>query len=124
LKQKTTKIFLALCVVMLFGCTYNIQITQRDVATWANNIYSAQYDDYLTWFDKQPDESYVLKPNVPEKQIDILVAKKAIFTELEPLLVIYSLYVETGVAPAGTIIVDVEARLVKLVNDLITKGAK
>jgi hypothetical protein len=109
---------------MLFGCTYNIQITQRDVATWANNIYSAQYDDYLTWFDKQPDESYVLKPNVPEKQIDILVAKKAIFTELEPLLVIYSLYVETGVAPAGTIIVDVEARLVKLVNDLITKGAK
>lgn len=124
MKRKTTTIFMILCLVMLWGCTYNIRITQRDVATWANNIYIAQYDDYLSWFEKSPEGKLVLKPNVPEKQREILAAKKEIFIELQPLLLIYSSYADSGTVPTGVIIADVETRLVQLVNNLIKEGAK
>ena len=124
MKRKATTLFLFLCALMLVGCTFNIKITQRDVATWANNIYNAQYDDYLSWFEKNAEGKLVLKPNVPEEQKEILAAKKKIFMELQPLLIVYSSYVETGTVPTGTIIGDVEARLVTLVNNLIKEGAK
>lgn len=124
MKRKTTTVFIILAVVMLWGCTYNLRITQRDVASWANSIYNAQYDDYLTWFTKNADGTYTLKSGTPDKQKEILVAKKVIFTELQPLLIIYSSYVETGVVPTGIIITDIETRIVRLINDLITKGSK
>ena len=122
--MRTKRCFLVLCVLALLGCTYNIKITQQDVATWANNIYNAQYDDYLSWFTKNAEGTLVLKPNVPTEQKAILVAKKKIFMELQPLLIVYSSYVETGAVPTGMIIGDVEARLVTLVNTLIKEGAK
>ena len=105
------------------GCaTFDKQITDRDVASWANAIYNAQYDDYLTWFNKQTDGSYVIKPNVSEEQKEILVTKKKIFIELQPLLLIFSEYVQTGVKPTAVLITNVEARIIQLVNDLIEGG--
>ena len=125
MKRKTITIFMALMLVSLFGCaTFEKQITRRDIASWANSIYIAQYDDYLTWFNQQPDGSYVLKPGTPEKQRVVLVRKKEIFVELQPLLLIYSAYVESGITPVGVIIAGVEARMIALVNDLIKEGAK
>ena len=122
--MRTKRCLLVLCALMLLGCTYNIKLTQKDLATWANNIYNAQYDDYLTSFQKNAEGDLVLKPNVSAEKKKILVAKKKIFVELEPLLLIYSSYVESGTVSTGTIIGNVEARLVTLVNNLIKEGAK
>jgi hypothetical protein len=124
MKRKTTTIFAILAMVMLWGCTYNVNVTQRDVASWANSIYNAQYDDYFTWFEPNAEGKLVLKPGTPEKQKEVLMAKKLIFTELQPLLLIYSSYVESGTVPTGVIITDVEGRIVTLINDLIKEGAK
>jgi hypothetical protein len=83
-KMKDRKIndllpMILLLMILPMGCaTFDKTITNRDVASWANTIYNAQYDDYLTWFIKQDDGSYVLKPNTPEAQKDILVYKKKI----------------------------------------------
>jgi len=124
MKRKTTTMFMFLAIVMLWGCTYNVRLTNRDLAAWANNIYIAQYDDYLSWFERNADGKLVLKPDVPEKQKQVLIAKQDIFIDLHPLLMMYSSYVASGTVPTGVVIADVEARLIHLVNDLIQKGAK
>lgn len=119
-------IFLAIgsgCIPSL-TTTGSIAISQKDTASWMNAIYNAQYADYLTWFVKDAQGKDVLKPNTPEAQRQVLIKKKAIFTELHPLLITYSEYVKTGVAPSGTVIATVEARAVQLVNDLIAEGGK
>jgi hypothetical protein len=89
-----------------------------------NAIYNAQYADYKTWFVKDAQGNDVLKPGTPEAQRQVLIRKKQIFTELQPLLITYSEYARTGTVPTGTVIVDVEAKAVKLVNDLIAQGGK
>lgn len=89
-----------LFIFALVSCaSMNVNLTPKNAAAWMNNIYSAQYDEYLTWFDKITvgDKTiYTLKTNVPAKQIEILKVKKQIFIELEPLLLEYSAYAASG----------------------------
>ena len=93
-------IFVCMVLVLFTACaTLNVNLNPKQAAAWMNNIYSAQYDEYLTWFDKSEvigKITYTLKPNVPEKQIQILKIKKKILTELEPLLKEYSAYAASG----------------------------
>ena len=130
-RSASVGVLMLMVMVMLVGCvtpgtpsTETVQITQRDTATWMNSIYNAQYADYLTWFVKDATGKTVIKPGTPEAQKDVLVMKKQIFAELQPLLITYSTYVATGVAPSGTVIADVEARAIQLVNALIMTGGK
>ena len=111
-------------MVMLFACaTMNVNLTPKQAAAWMNNIYSAQYDEYLTWFDAKAtglgDSKmiYTLKPNVPEKQIQILKVKKEIFIELEPLLKEYSAYAASG--QKTPLIDQVSQKAIALVQRLI-----
>jgi len=108
-------------MVMLFACaTMNVNLTPKQGAAWMNNIYSAQYDEYLTWFDKtivNDKPIYTLKANVPEKQIEILKVKKQIFSELEPLLKEYSAYAATG--KKTPLIDQVSQKAITLVQRLI-----
>jgi len=109
---------------LLANCaTLNINLTPKKASAWMNNIYAAQYDEYLTWFDvigydKTTNKPiYKLKANVPDKQKEILKVKKVIFTELEPLLKDYSSYAATGIKTP--LIDQVIARAVELVNQLV-----
>ena len=116
-------------IMFLAGCaTMNINLTPKQAAAWMNNIYSAQYDEYLTWFDITGYDAdnkpiYKLKANVPDKQKGILKVKKPIFKELEPLLKDYSAYAATGIK---TPLIDKAiARAVILVQQLVEmKGGK
>jgi hypothetical protein len=110
---------ISIALVLLAACTYNVQITQKDTASWMNAIYNAQYADYLSWFEKDSAGVLVLKPGTPEAQRQVLADKKKVFTKLHPLLLIYSEYVNTGIVPAGVLISDVEAAAVTYINELI-----
>ena len=108
--------------------TMNINLTPKSASAWMNNIYAAQYDEYLTWFDITGYDAdnkpiYKLKANVPDKQKEILKVKKVIFTELEPLLKDYSAYAATG--EKTPLIDQAIERAVELVNQLVKmKGGK
>ena len=109
---------------LLANCaTLNINLTPKKASAWMNNIYAAQYDEYLTWFDvigydKTTNKPiYKLKANVPDKQKEILKVKKAILAELEPLLKDYSSYAATGIKTP--LIDQVIARAVELVDQLV-----
>jgi len=126
MKTKRNSIFILMLGMMflLANCaTLNINLTPKKASAWMNNIYAAQYDEYLTWFDvigydKTTNKPiYKLKANVPDKQKEILKVKKAIFVELEPLLKDYSSYAATGIKTP--LIDQVIARAVKLVNQLV-----
>ena len=123
--KRNSYLILMLGVMFLVAncATLNINLTPKKASAWMNNIYAAQYDEYLTWFDvigydKTTNKPiYKLKANVPEKQIEILKVKKAIFVELEPLLKDYSSYAATGIK---TPLIDrVIARAVELVDQLV-----
>ena len=93
-------IFVCMVLVLFTACaTMNVNLNPKQAASWMNNIYAAQYDEYLTWFDKSEVTgkiTYTLKPNVSEKQVQILKIKKKVLTELEPLLKEYSAYAASG----------------------------
>ena len=118
-------IFLGFTIVSC--ATMNVTLNHKQAAAWMNNIYAAQYDDYLTWFDVvgtdvQGKPIYKLKANVPEKQKKILKTKKTIFAELQPLLNQYSAYAATGIkTPLIDTAID---RAVELVNKLIQGGSE
>ena len=123
--KRNSYLILMLGVMFLVAncATLNINLTPKKASAWMNNIYAAQYDEYLTWFDvigydKTTNKPiYKLKANVPEKQIEILKVKKVIFVELEPLLKDYSSYAATGIK---TPLIDrVIARAVELVDQLV-----
>lgn len=126
MRTKRNSIFVLMLGMMFLvaNCaTLNINLTPKKASAWMNNIYAAQYDEYLTWFDvigydKTTNKPiYKLKANVPEKQIEILKVKKVIFVELEPLLKDYSSYAATGIK---TPLIDrVIARAVELVDQLV-----
>jgi len=129
--RKRNSIFVLLLGMMFLvaNCaTMNINLSPKQAAAWMNNIYSAQYDEYLTWFDITGYDAdnkpiYKLKANVPDKQKEILKVKKAIFVELEPLLKDYSAYAATGIKTP--LIEQAIARAVELVNQLVKmKGGK
>jgi hypothetical protein len=87
-----------------------------------NNIYSEQYNEYLTWFDEVEtiggtEKAYKLKPNVPQEQIEILQKKKKIFKEVWPLLKSYSAYAVGG--GRTQLISDAEKRATVLIQQLI-----
>ena len=116
------RIFIGMVFMLaIVSCaTMNVNLTPKQAAAWMNNIYSAQYDEYLTWFDKTVEgdkTTYTLKPNVPEKQIQILKVKKEIFTELEPLLKEYSAYAASG--QKTPLIDQVSQKAIALVQRLI-----
>jgi hypothetical protein len=117
---------LSIILIFIFAlascATMNINLSPKQAAAWMNNIYSAQYDEYLTWFnvigqDTNNKPIYALKPNVPEKQKQVLKIKKKIFIELEPLLKDYSSYAATGIKTP--FIEKVIARAVLLVQQLV-----
>lgn len=127
LKRKMLFVFVVLCLVA--GCaTVNVQMTKQDLADWMLSIYNSQYADYKTWFVIDPvtgvfkldaQGNAILKPGTPPAQVAILQKKKAVFKEVWPLILTYAEYAKTGTVPAGTVIGDVEARAVTLINDLI-----
>jgi hypothetical protein len=130
LKRKV--IFVLLAVAFLVGCaTVNVQLTKQDLADWMLSIYNSQYADYKTWFVTDPatgdfkldaQGNAILKPGTPPAQVALLQKKKAIFKEVWPLILTYAEYAKTGTVPAGTVIGEVEARAVTLINDLIRAG--
>ena len=124
MRKKITVLAFVLVFLLTACATINIKMTDRDIASWMNSIYNAQYKDYLSWFNKDAQGNYVLKPNVPEAQKEVLRNKKEIFTKLHPLLITYSEYVKTGVVPTGVVIDDVAAQATKYINDLIADGGK
>jgi len=117
-------VYMVALIILVNGCTYNLQITTKDTASWMNSIYNAQYNDYLSWFVKDANGNLVVKPDTPDTQKVVLNRKKAIFTKLHPLLITYSEYARTGIVPTGVIITDVEAQAIGYVNDLIAEGGK
>jgi hypothetical protein len=82
-------------------------------------MYNAQYNEYLTWFEKDAEGKYKTKDSVTEKQKEILRIKKRIFTELHPLLEAYSIYASTKSSPKGFDMDLVEDRIVELINRLV-----
>ena len=123
MKRQRLAMVMVICGIFLMGCaTMNVNLTPKQASAWMNNIYAAQYDEYLTWFnqvgvDDNGKPVYELKANVPEKQIKILQTKKKIFVELEPLLKEYAAYAATG---EKTPLIDQAAkRATALVQQLI-----
>jgi len=113
---------LALSWIVISCATMNVTLTPKKAAAWMNNIYAAQYDEYLTWFnvvgqDANNKPIYELKPNVPEKQKEILRTKKKIFIELQPLLNSYSAYAASGISTP--LMGEVVSRATVLVQQLV-----
>jgi uncharacterized cupredoxin-like copper-binding protein len=110
---------LALLTAFLFvvGCQAFGQIKElkfdemnsKQKATWMNEVYSFQYDDY---------KMMAAMPNLTENQKKAMRTKKKVLTEVWPLINLYSGYVDTGIIPA----VELESQIMSLLNRLIAKG--
>ena len=116
--MKKTKLILLLIVTVFFltGCLAEIlsnvksivDMTPKEKATLFNNLYVAQYDDYM---------QMVTGGVLSEEQKKVLRAKKKALVKVRPLLLQYSNYVAMGLKPTPAL----EAEILKLLNEL---GAK
>ena len=123
--RKTICIVPIVLFFMIAACaTMNVNMTPKQISAMMNSVYSAQYEEYLTWFDvvgtdDKGDPIYKIKPDTPQKQVEVLQIKKKIFKELHPLLNAYAQYAATGKAGEGVLISEVEARASALIQQLI-----
>lgn len=115
LKRKLLALLVMLLLVASCGAFQKVkelrfdEMSSEQKAVWMNDIYSSQYDDYKVM---------AIMPNLTESQKKMMRVKKKIFTEVWPLLKLYSKYVATGVIPAA----ELEAKIMKLLNRLISEG--
>lgn len=101
-------------IILLMGCAQlglksPQDMTPQEKALWMTNVYNAQYDSYLEW---------VAKPDLTEKQKDILRIQKEILVEVEEPLELYTKYIEQGALPPG----ELEAFLIKQLNRLMMES--
>ena len=104
-----------LVLVCLAACTANMTMkpwseqTPKDRLIWMLGIYNAQDRDY---------RSMAVMPNLTDAQKKVLVSKKAIMTQVYPMIDAYRVTVEGG----GTPDVATEQAILSLLNQLMTVG--
>lgn len=111
----TLAILGALAVVFVASCaTINIkpiaEMTPKEKATFFMSVYSDQAENYKT---------LVASPDLTDAQRDVMRTKKQIMTEVYPLIMLYSGYVDAGAVPDAAVetqIVDYLDRLARTVT--------
>ena len=78
------------CAGQQYGMTPADELSPKEIAIWADRIYTAEYDAYVV-----SAESVSLN----EDQRIYLRKKKRLLEELYPLLITYNAYIESGVLP-------------------------
>ncbi|HSW64881.1 MAG TPA: hypothetical protein VLH56_16455 [Dissulfurispiraceae bacterium] len=95
-------------VVFLLGCaTAGQQLTPKQQATIYMQTYNAVYDDTMRTMQN---------PAATPAQKQIALQKRALLTEIWPVLKIYVATVEGGAIPSA----ELEATLTALINQLAT----
>jgi len=119
--MRHAKIGVALLVVLAF-CVACPPSATKKTSVWMNEMYTSQFDEYMTWFEKDPDkpqEEWKVLDNVTEEQKKTLRIKKRILTELHPLIDAYAIYATTSESPEGFDMSIVEKRIIELINRLM-----
>lgn len=111
LKDKWTMWALTIiCVMFLVACATNgvkslDDMTHKERATWMMGVYNSQARDY---------KAMVARPDLADSQKEMLRQKKALLTQLWPMVNTYTTYVDSGVVPTR----EVEDQIIKIINDL------
>ena len=114
--NRKRSILLVLAIFIIAGCqTLNVnakpwaQQTPKEKANFMLGVYNAQYDDTMRMASA---------PISTPAQKQIVVKKKAILTQIRPLLTVYLVMVDSGMKPTP----EDEAALLALINQLATIG--
>jgi hypothetical protein len=106
---------IVLLVILCFACTANMSLkpwseqTPKDRLVWMLGIYNAQDRDY---------RAMAAMPNLTPAQKQVLQSKKAIMTQVYPLIDAYRATVEKGGVPSA----QTEQAILNLLNQLTTVG--
>ena len=108
-------IMLLVLVAFLGGCAGLMQqagelksideMTPKERATWFTSVYNSQDRDY---------RAMAARSDLTAEQKEILRKKKAIMTQLYPMIQTYNLYIESGAVPTK----EVEDRIIEMINNL------
>lgn len=108
-------IFCLLVVVFMVGCTANLALkpwseqTPKERLTWMLGIYNAQDRDY---------RAMAALPSLTEGQKKMMATKKAIMTQVYPLISLYGSVVEAGGIPSH----ETEQQILNMLNQLQMVG--
>ena len=97
-------IAIAAIVLLVLGCATGR--TFRDTLFFAQELYVAQYDEYLL---------QSAQTDLPEDAKRIMRVKRGILIELEPKIILMKHYLDTGAIPPD----DLEAEVIRLVKKLM-----
>jgi len=83
----------------------------KDMGLYFNQTYNAQYRDTM---------EMATLPNPTQAQKEMVITKKVILSQVWPLIKSYDAIVKNGGIPT----IDVEQKINKLINQLVTQVAK
>ena len=107
MKKKIT-IIVAMFLIFTVGCAgWQVQqlTTKQQAAIWFN-VYSSAYDDTMTMANN---------PMITPAQKELVVKKKAVLTQVWPLLKVYSAIVDSGGTPDAA----TTNQIINLINQLV-----
>lgn len=104
--RKVRTVVVLMVLVVLCACAYTVKLTTKDKATWAMEIYDAQYDDYV---------DMVKRPGLTVEQKQALKYKKEVLTKAELVIKTYVSIVDAGGKPPA----ELDKQLTSLINDLV-----
>ena len=118
-KRARTIALIAIVAMALVSCA-GMQAPEQELtplqkaekaATWMQETYSAQYDDY---------KAMVARPNLTEAQKRVLRTKYAVLTEAEPLIKTFRDAVRADTVPSS----ELETQIMDLLTRLQTMTTK
>lgn len=118
MKKLDCKLLVVVMMVLLLflvlpSCTKHSKafqdMTSKEKATWMLSVYNAQYDDY---------KFQAARLDLDEVQKKLLRSKKEVFTEVYPLIMTYTGYVDSGVIPVPELETMIVTNLERLLGML------
>jgi len=122
MKTKSKIFGMLIVVLMIAACSLHYTMTAKKVAIWANNVYSAQYDDYLAFFEPKtpgdPPDQWIVKDNVSAEQRKVLAKKYEYLEDMEEAKNAINTFIAIGYMPEGKTLESLEREIVNLVRKL------
>ena len=120
MKTMQSRVGVALVVLLIFlaGCTYSLQMNAKKLAIMANDTYVAQYDDYMSFFVKDENGEWQLKPGVSDEKRDVLHKRYKLLIDLDKYTDTLNAFIVIGALPEGQTLPALEVKIIEIIREL------
>lgn len=108
---------MVLMVMMIVSCaTFNMRITAKKALIMADDFYTRQYDDYLTFCELDAIGNWQIKSDVSDEMRVVLAKRKDMLARISELSDQLEIFIKIGELPPDQTLPALEAEIIDIIR--------